>query len=1030
MEQGKGMIRFFFVLLVLVFLLQLFYMFPTRKVEKRADEHAAMVATGIDDPIEKHQVEKDARVAYLDSISDEVIFKVPLIKEFTYNDLKKRQLALGLDLKGGMSTVLQVDLEDFLKALSNNSRDPEFLLAASNAKEALKNSQSDYITLFAEEFEKTDSDKNLAAIFMRNESLRDQINYETSNAEVVRIIRAQADETVDRTYKRIKDRIDKFGVVQPNVFLDKSRDLISVELPGVSNPARAREYLQASAKLEFWNTYRINDGGIFEAMVEADRRLKGLDTTEVPEVIQIDTTPIYDDIGNIIPDSFQLDTNIIAADPFADQGPLLSVLNLNRSMGDDQGIAYPLTVIGATNRNQKDHVMRMLNDEKVSGLFPRDLKFLWSRSPITVDGKKTKEYELYMIRKDKGKDVAPLEGDVVTNAFHQLDQQSGEMAVSLKMNGKGARIWGDMTTKANNDGNREIAIALDDEVVSAPRVNVPILSGDSQITGNFSIEEARDFANILQVGKLPAKTETIQESLVGPSLGAENINKSIRSLVIGLGLVLLFMALYYAGAGIIAIIALLLNLFFIFGSLASYGTVLTLPGIAGIVLTIGMAVDANVIIFERIREELHAGKSLMISVADGFKHSYSAIIDANVTTLLTAAVLAYFGLGPIKGFAVVLIIGILCSLFSAVLIGRLMIDWWVSKGNKMSFWTPLSKNVLKSINVDWVGKRKYAYIISGLIILAGVGSMLTRKFELGVDFKGGYSYNVTFDPSVDIDENDLRASLTDVFGSSPVVKAVDAVNTYNVTTSSMIEENTSEADDIVMRQLFDGVNAVAGGNLDFDNFSNPEGGNTHVTSSSKVGPTIADDIQKSSIEAGLIALLLIFFYILIRFSSWEFSVGAIIALFHDSLIVLSMFSIFHGIFPFSLEIDQAFIAALLTVIGYSMNDTVIVFDRIREFLQTYLGKTKKEVINLAINATLSRTVITSLTTLFVVAVLFVFGGASIKGFSFALMIGVLVGTYSSIFVATPVMYDISKRDLNLQKNAPAKKSKGFSKVSG
>ena len=420
----------------------------------------------------------------------------------------------------------------------------------------------------------------------------------------------------------------------------------------------------------------------------------------------------------------------------------------------------------------------------------------------------------------------------------------------------------------------------------------------------------------------------------------------------------------------------------------------------------------------------------MISVADGFKHSYSAIIDANVTTLLTAAVLAYFGLGPIKGFAVVLIIGILCSLFSAVLIGRLMIDWWVSKGNKMSFWTPLSKNVLKSINVDWVGKRKYAYIISGLIILAGVGSMLTRKFELGVDFKGGYSYNVTFDPSVDIDENDLRASLTDAFGSSPVVKAVDAVNTYNVTTSSMIEENTSEADDIVMRQLFDGVNAVAGGNLDFDNFSNPEGGNTHVTSSSKVGPTIADDIQKSSIEAGLIALLLIFFYILIRFSSWEFSVGAIIALFHDSLIVLSMFSIFHGIFPFSLEIDQAFIAALLTVIGYSMNDTVIVFDRIREFLQTYLGKTKKEVINLAINATLSRTVITSLTTLFVVAVLFVFGGASIKGFSFALMIGVLVGTYSSIFVATPVMYDISKRDLNLQKNAPAKKSKGFSKVSG
>ena len=565
---------------------------------------------------------------------------------------------------------------------------------------------------------------------------------------------------------------------------------------------------------------------------------------------------------------------------------------------------------------------------------------------------------------------------------------------------------------------------MDNEVVSAPGVNNgAIAGGRSSISGGFNLQEADDLSRILEIGKLPARPKIIQESLVGPTLGAQNIRYSLISLAAGVGLVLLFMVAYYGGAGLIAILALLLNVFFILGSLASYGTVLTLPGLAGIVLTMGMAVDANVIIYERVREELRAGKSLLASIRDGFGHSYSAIIDANVTTLLVAAVLVYFGVGPIKGFAVVLIIGVLCSLFTAVLVGRMMIEYWTGnegRGKDLSFWTGFSKNAFANVKVDWLGKRKMAYMLSGAIILAGVGSMLTKGFELGVDFKGGYSYNVQFDQDVELQT--LKDNLTASFeGASPIVKSVSTNNTYAITTSYLITDTGDDAADRVMKALHKGVNQTVGGNLDIEDFKGDNSNVTHVLSSTKVGPTIADDIKRSAFWAGIIALLCIFFYIMLRFTRWEYSAGAVAALFHDVLIVLSMFSIFHGILPIAMEIDQAFIAAVLTVIGYSINDTVVVFDRIREFMNLYTGWSKEDIINKAIDSTVSRTVITSLTTLFMVFMLFVFSSGSIKGFAFALLIGILVGTYSSIFVATPVFYDLSG---DLKPKTKEKKKKG------
>ncbi len=1006
--QGKGLIKLFLILLILVSIVQFLYLIPTNRVEKAADNHATAIAANASDE-KRSQVFKDERMKYLDSLSDETIFSIPLLKSYTYNELKAQQLAFGLDLKGGMSAVLQVDLKDMLIALSNNNKDRTFRDALDNAEKAQANAQSNFVTLFADEYQKIANGKKLSKIFDRAPSIGDDINLETSDGEVVRILRTKAKETVKLTFERLKQRIDGLGVAQPNVSLDDTRDMIMVEVPGVDNPERIRSMITTAAKLEFWNVYQANDPGITAAFTAADAKLKAMlaGTDVESQEAKFDTIyeMQYDTLGNVVDSVMSIQEN---TDLFNNSGPLLSSLSLN-GLGGTMPYARP--VMGLVDKNKRASVMANLNKPEIKALFPSDSEFRWSKKPYVDYNTKevTKQYELYMIKKQIGTDKAPLEGDVVTGASQSPDPTTGEIGVTLRMNPKGAKKWADMTTKAAADNQRSIAIALDDEISTAPSVNNAITQGVSSITGNFTVQEAVDLSNVLEIGKLPAGVTIVQESTVGPTLGEKNIKASRNSLIAGVLLVMLFMVLYYGGAGIVSIIALLANIFFIFGALASFGTVLTVPGVAGIVLTIGMAVDANVIIYERIREELRSGKSLLASINDGFKYSYSAIIDANVTTILVAIVLAYFGLGPIKGFAIVLIIGVLSSLFTAVLLGRYIIEWWTGKDKSISFWTGWSKNMFANMKIDWIGKRKIAYVISTVFILGGLASIFTKGFDLGVDFQGGYQYTVQFDKDADVNRENLAAGLTDIFKSPPVVKAVDTDNTYNITTKFMIDNTAEDAQDQVMEALYNGVKTITGTNVSLDAFkaSDSDSG-TKVISSTKVGPTIADDIKRSSFKAGVFALLLIFLYIFLRFNKWQYSLGAVSALFHDSLIVLGLFSILWGILPFSMEIDQAFIAAILTVIGYSINDTVVVFDRIREYLGIYTNKSTDEVLNMAINSTFSRTVITSLTTLFVILILFVFGGSSIKGFAFALLIGVLVGTYSSIFVATPIVRDLAK----------------------
>lgn len=999
--QGKGLVKVFLVLITVVCLLQFTYFIPTNRVESDAASYASSIS-GSEDPLNESY--KTARARYLDSMSSEEVFSIPLLKSYTYNELKQQQLALGLDLKGGMSTTLQVDLEDFLKSLAGrNANNVEFLKALDNTREAMKSSQSNYITLFVSEYRTIAGDNKLAKIFARSETLG-EISTSTTDGEIERLLRSKADQTVNLTFERLKQRIDRLGVAQPNVSLDPNRDLILVEMPGIDNPERAKQFLTASAKLEFWEVYRTTDPGISAAFQQADARATGASPSIDSTTVEMDTikVPAYDDLGTLLPDS------TIQLVPKAQNtatgatGSLFSALTLNSG-------TLSQSVMGLVEKGKRSFVNDILKREDIKSLFPKNSKFMWSREPsVDPTGVTTNQYELYLIKTQTGTDVAPLDGGVITSASQNLNTTNGKIEVNVRMNAAGAKKWAEMTTKAAGDGNREIAIALDDEVVSAPTVNDPITQGSSSITGNYTVEEATDFASILEVGKLPAKTKIVQSTNVGPTLGKANISKSINSLLIGFLLVIITMLAYYAGGGVIAIISLLLNVFLIFGSLSSFGTVLTLSGIAGIVLTIGMAVDANVVIYERIKEELESGKDLKQAISDGFYHSYSAIIDANVTTILTAIILAYFGLGPVKGFAVVLIIGVLCSVFTAIFVSRLLIDWWVGKGNDLSFWTGFSKGAFKNINIDWIGRRKIAYAFSGLLIAAGMVSIFTSGFDLGVDYKGGFSYNIQFAEKDNISADALRDGLTASFGETPVVKQVDAANTFNVITSYLVTETADSTANKVLAKLHEGVVGITKSDVSLADFSNTETSNDkmHVISSAQVGPNIADDLKQSSLYAGLFALTAIFLYILLRFSKWQFSVGAIVALAHDALVVLSVFSLGRAFLPFSLEIDQAFIAALLTVIGYSINDTVIVFDRIREFLGLHSNKPQDEIINAAINTTLSRTLMTSFTTIIVILVLFLFGGASIKGFAFALLVGITIGTYSSIFIASPILHDL------------------------
>jgi SecD/SecF fusion protein len=1008
--QSKGVVRFFLIALTLVCLYQYALIIPTNNIESAAKQHA-------DEMVAKNKDVKWNEIysGYLDSISTETVLEIPYIKKFTYQDLKKSQLGMGLDLKGGMSVLLQVDLSEFLNSLSGHSKDEAFLAAIQRASELQKTEQTDYITLFAQAWKETSNGRPMASLFARNESLKGEINFESSDADVLQVVRRLADNTVDETYKRLKQRIDKLGVVQPNVNLDASRDLILVELPGIDNPERARKMLQASAKLEFWDTYRFGDQNMAERFINADNMLKaqaaGDSTAAQPEMVK-DTIYEFPLTAEGLPDSTQPKEMKIVEKPAEQQtaGPLLTRLAMS---------GQPVSVVlGYADKNKMDDIyvqdltrgkIGYLNQPEIKALFPSDMEFRWSFKPIEdkgMDGMSSivGKYELYGIKKYRGLEEPRLDGEVVTNASEQPDPRTGEVTVSLSMNNEGARAWAQMTREAYEGGNREVAILLDDEVVSSPRVINPIEGGNTSIQGDFTIDEARDLANILQVGKLPAGTRIVQESQVGPSLGQDNINRSLVALLLSIGLLCAFMIAYYARGGVVAVIALLANLFFLIGTLASIGTVMTLPGIAGIVLTLAAAVDANVIIYERIREEIRQGLTGYQSIAIGFKRALPAIIDANITTLLTAMVLMYFGLGPIKGFGTVLLVGIISSMFTAILVARLITDWWAER-TEMNYSLPWSKDVLANVDYDWIGKRKYAYIFSGALILFGIFNFATRGFELGVDFKGGYSFDVQFENTVDV--NALRSSLGEAFGGNPVVKSVSTENTYNITTSYLSDDTGSDVMNRVIAKLDEGINN-AGIKTDAENFKNTDGTGTHIISSSQVGPTVADDIRASSFKAGIWALVLIFLYLLVRFRRWQFSLGAVMALTHDVLITLAFFSFLHGMVPFSLEIDQAIIACILTVIGYSVNDTVIVYDRIREFIQTFSGQDKHIVFNKAINSTLTRTLITSGTVIMVALLLFVFGGQATKGFAFGMLIGMIFGTYSSIFVASSFVVDLTK----------------------
>ncbi|HIL66776.1 MAG TPA: protein translocase subunit SecDF [Flavobacteriales bacterium] len=1024
--QNRNAIKVFTILFAIVCLYQLSFTWVADGVQEDAVEYAntyvesnkeALISQFqsstndslldsaiVNDYLQEETAKKEKY--YLDSISSEKVYDI-WVKDYTYKDCQEREINLGLDLKGGMNVTLEVSVVDVIKALANYSKDELFNTAISNSQQMQKNSQDDFVTLFAIEYEKLSPNTGLAVLFTAQ--MRDEIKINATNKEVIKVIRAEVEDAISRSFNILRSRIDRFGVTQPNIQRLENSGRILVELPGIKEPERARKLLQSTAKLEFWETYEYSE--LLQSLEDANKYLREqaeLNDTisqEVEEVlasvednIDVEETALEEDtstnslLSKLEGDSAISDTSDsqLSFEQFAAENPLYAVLypNINQDNKPNEGPVVGFCAIKDTVKLNK-----YLADVEVMKNFPLDVKFAYTVKPYDPDGQFMQLIGLKVSGRD-GK--ASLEGDVVTDARQDFGQFNANPEVSMTMNSEGAKQWKRLT--AENIG-KSVAIVLDGFVYSFPTVQSEISGGRSQITGNFTINEANDLANILKSGKLPAPARIIEEAIVGPSLGEEAIDAGLKSFIIALIIVLMYMIFYYSGAGVVSNIALLANIFFIFGVLSSIGAVLTLPGIAGIVLTIGMSVDANVLIYERIREELTGGKGIRLAIKDGYDKAYNAIIDANVTTLLTGIILYTFGTGPIKGFATTLIIGILTSLFSAIFITRLIISRRLNKNKEIKFATKLTEGAFKNTAIDFLGKRKRFYILSGIIILLGIGSLVTKGLNYGVDFVGGRSYVVRFDDTVDNEK--LRSELTTVFVDNdglkhaPQVKTFGDDNQVKITTKYLIDDNTNGADEVVEAKLNEGLAKMA---MDYE-----------IMSSQKVGPTIADDIKDAAVWSVFFSLLIIFLYILIRFRKWQFSLGAVAAVFHDVLIVLAIFSIFYGILPFSLEIDQAFIAAILTIIGYSLNDTVVVFDRVREYMGMHKKQEIETVMNKALNSTLSRTINTSMTTFFVLLVIFLFGGEVIRGFMFALMIGVVVGTYSSLFVASPIMLDTLKR---------------------
>lgn len=1008
--QSKGAIRFFAILLAIVCLYQLSFTLVTWLQENKAREYSN------GDPVKEK--------SYLDSINTTGVYNL-LVKNYTYQECKEREMNLGLDLKGGMNVTMEVHVADLIRVLSNYSSDTSFNAALVLAERMQKNSQEDFVSLFGKAFTQVDPNAKLAAVF-NTLDLQDRINFNSTNDEVLKIIKTEADAAISRSFNILRTRIDKFGVTQPNIQqLGSGRILI--ELPGVKEPERVRKLLQGTAKLEFWETFPNNEA--FPVLQSVNDKLKALNqidslfassdsagastdslsmtSTSDSSVLSTDSTLLASSDSAKQPtllEKMGTDTSRAANDSsaksveqFTKDNPLFAVLGPAIFQNDQGQSEYRKgPVVGYALIKDTGKINRYLSLPEVKSVIPKDMKFLWTVKPPTVE---SSALELVAIKVSGRDGRAPMEGDAISDARQDFGQFNSQPEISMRMNPEGAKIWKRLT--GENVG-KSIAIVLDDYVYSYPNVQGEIAGGNSSITGSFTINEAKDLANILKAGKLPAPARIVEEAIVGPSLGEEAIRNSGISFVVAFITILLFMGMYYMRAGWVANLALFANIFFIMGVLASLGAVLTLPGIAGIILTIGLSVDANILIFERVREELRAGKGMRLAISDGFKHAMSSILDSNITLLILGIVLYVFGSGPVQGFATTLVIGVITSLFSAVLISRLIFESLLDKNKVISFGNNFSEKVYSGIYFNFVEKRKYFYILSGIIIGGGIIAFAMKGLNYGVDFKGGHTYTVQMDKPLSTE--DLRMALAPQMESAPEVKSVGTSNRFKITTSYLINDTATSAENTLVEKLYSGLKPLYASAPDFETFKGK-----NLISSQKVGPTIADDIKTSAVGAILISCALMFLYIFFRFKKWQYGLGATIALFHDVLIVLSFFAIFNGVIPISLEIDQHFIAAILTVMGYTMTESVVVFDRIREYLGVHHKKEDKDVINDALNATLSRTINTTLTVFFVLVVIFIFGGEVIRSFIFALLIGRVIGTYSSLCISTPIVIDFERK---------------------
>jgi SecD/SecF fusion protein len=1018
--QFKGLVKFFTAVLIMISLYQLSFTLVVHHHEKKVEQLAMkQVARQVRTAQQVYPGNPEMQLYYQDSINDlikkreqeiedstadQIIYNT-LIKQYTYQQAKEQELSLGLDLQGGMNVVLEVSLDDLMRSMAGNSHDPAFNLALDRATTERSSSSVDYITLFSNAYQQIAPQGRLAPIF--SNAFQTKINYNSTNSEVISVIRAEATDAIKNTYTVLYQRIDKFGVSQPIINLDLNKGIISVELAGVTNEQRVRQYLQATAKLEFWETYLADQDfaqNVLQPMNEAiARTLSGQnDSSAKKDSVRpaashaVAAAPAKKDTGKLTSLSQYLASDTGKVPAAGTQTALQQSNNQNPlSILRAPQIGGAIGSIESTDTAKFDSYLTLT---AVKDVMPKTLKFLYGAADNTSTSAR-KILDVYAIRTVAGSDEAPLGGEHVVDARQDMDQ-NGKPEISMTMDNEGARIWQKLTAE---NVHKPIAIVLDNTVYSAPAPEEEISGGRSSITGNFTIEQAQDLSNILKTGKLPAPAHIVQEQVVGPTLGKESITAGAKSFGIAFAVIFTLMLVYYSNSGWVANIALIFNLLFTVGVLAALGATLTMPGIAGLVLTIGMAVDTNVIIFERIKEEIVKGKGYVQSISDGYKHSYAPVLDAHVTTLLTAIILFYFGLGPVKGFATTQILGILLSVFCGILISRMLEDYFTDKQKHLHYFTAISRKIFRHANFKFIEARKYAYVVSGIVLILGVSSFF-HGFNYGVEFKGGRSYTVRFDRPIKVEE--ITQTLHAYLNEYPVVKTIGAFNQANITTSYLINGRGQNVDSTVEYTVFRGLHSYLPAGTDYHTFDTK-----YKLQSQTVLPTISDALKKGAVRAIIFALIVIFLYILIRFRKWQYSLGTILSLIHDVLVTLAVFSYLKDL-GFDLEINQDFIAAILTVVGYSMNDTVIVFDRIREYFREMKGASNITVINKAINDTLSRTIMTSLTVFITLLILFIFGGATTKGFAFAMLIGVITGTYSSIFIASPVLVDLaSSNDL-------------------